>query len=335
MSTNSSPRGPQKKALLIAIPGEIDGSASETGTGVRDKLENWAARGCCTGSRGTDGVLKNPYKDVERMKDCLIRCGYKDGDITVMRSRENSQSPLWPGQENILKCIYELTENAQTGDHLFFHYAGHGMREICPDRTEEEDKKDEYMITEDGIIRDNDLKKHLIGTLRSGVTLTAVMDSCHSGTILDLPHWHCNETENTLSVVTEDGVAGKLNKYWKTTCDNGKLCELRASQPDDGPTIICISSAKDHQRAWETEGNSMSQILIAILEEDPKPKLEDLLVSLRRGVKDLYEDVWDKHKQYARDNGEEPTTIANFVQETMISSRVPFLLNTREGVWDP
>ncbi|KAF8988915.1 caspase domain-containing protein [Cyathus striatus] len=342
MSTN------QKKALLIAIPsgsasargrsGEIDGSASETNTGDRDDfLEVWAAHGCYIDSRGEgDGALHNPDIDVDRMKDWLIRsCDYEEENITVMGSKENPESSLWPNKENILKCIKELTESAQAGDHLFFHYAGHGEQKTSQDITEEEDKKDEFMIAEDGPIRDNDLKKHLIDTLGDGITLTAVMDSCNSGTILDLPHTHCNETLKTQSAIAEDGDLAKLNKYWKTTCDNGRLCKSQVSKPNYGPTIICISAAKDHQRAWEAEGESMSQHLINILEENPNPKLEDLLFDLRGAVRGLYENVWNEYNQYAMDRGQEPAPIAKFVQETTISSRAPYALNIGEGVWDP
>ncbi|KAF8998770.1 caspase domain-containing protein [Cyathus striatus] len=342
MSTN------QKKALLIAIPsggasargrsGEIDGSSSETDTGDRDDfLEVWAAHGCYIDSR-----------DVDRMKDWLIRsCNYKEENITVMGSKENPESPLWPNKENILKCIKELTESAQAGDHLFFHYAGHGEQDRSQDITEEEDKKDEYMIAEDGPIKDNVLKEHLIDTLGYGIMLTAVMDSCNSGTILDLPHTHCNETLKTQSAIAEDGDLAKLNKYWKTTCDNGRLCKSQVSEPNYGPTIICISAAKDHQRAWEAEGESMSQVLhlpyvanvtsdiYKCLEENPNPKLEDLLFDLRGAVRGLYENVWNEYNQYAMDRGQEPAPIAKFVQETTISSRAPYALNIGEGVWDP
>lgn len=38
------------------------------------------------------------------------------------------------------------------------------------------------------VFRDDDLFKILVGPMRSGVTLTALMDCCHSGTILDLPY---------------------------------------------------------------------------------------------------------------------------------------------------
>ena len=54
-----------------------------------------------------------------------------------------------------------------------------------------EDGYDETLVPLDyasaGQIRDDDIFKTLIGPLAKGVTLTSVMDCCHSGTVLDLP----------------------------------------------------------------------------------------------------------------------------------------------------
>ena len=38
-----------------------------------------------------------------------------------------------------------------------------------------------------GVLRDDDVLKTLIAPMQRGVTLTCIMDCCHSGTILDLP----------------------------------------------------------------------------------------------------------------------------------------------------
>jgi hypothetical protein len=41
-------------------------------------------------------------------------------------------------------------------------------------------------------IIDNELKNILVDPLPVGCTLLAILDTCHSGTMLDLPHYHCN-----------------------------------------------------------------------------------------------------------------------------------------------
>ena len=37
-----------------------------------------------------------------------------------------------------------------------------------------------------------ELRAKLVDRLPEGVCLTAIIDSCHSGTLLDLDHYHCN-----------------------------------------------------------------------------------------------------------------------------------------------
>jgi len=54
------------------------------------------------------------------------------------------------------------------------------------------DGYDETLIPVDyqraGQIRDDDVFSTLVGPMRRGVTLTCIMDCCHSGSILDLPY---------------------------------------------------------------------------------------------------------------------------------------------------
>lgn len=43
------------------------------------------------------------------------------------------------------------------------------------------------------MILDNKLRKMLVDPLPVGASLTAIFDSCHSGTMLDLDHYLCNK----------------------------------------------------------------------------------------------------------------------------------------------
>jgi hypothetical protein len=73
--------------------------------------------------------------------------------------------------------------------------SGHSDQQPSDDEIEvEEDGQDEVIITCDlGRIIDNELKYILVDDLPVGCSLTAIFDTCHSGTMLDLPHYHCND----------------------------------------------------------------------------------------------------------------------------------------------
>lgn len=73
---------------------------------------------------------------------------------------------------------------------------------------DESDGYDETIIPVDygtyGQIRDDVLYKKLIGSMRSGVNLTCVMDCCHSGTVLDLPYKYVANGSSTQMTLDED-----------------------------------------------------------------------------------------------------------------------------------
>ena len=48
--------------------------------------------------------------------------------------------------------------------------------------------------TERRMIIDNELRRLLVDALPVGAHLTAIFDSCHSGTMLDLDHYLCKTT---------------------------------------------------------------------------------------------------------------------------------------------
>merc|ERR1712217_292158 len=83
-----------------------------------------------------------------------------------------------------------LVQGAAPGDALFFHYSGHGGQEADPTMMEE-DGMNETLIPVDyqqaGQIIDDVVHQMLVKPLPAGVRLTAIFDSCHSGTVMDLP----------------------------------------------------------------------------------------------------------------------------------------------------
>ena len=69
----------------------------------------------------------------------------------------------------------------------FLLWLGHGGR-LPDDDGDEDDGYDETLIPVDfqraGQIRDDDILKNLVRPLQGGVTMTCLMDCCHSGTYL-------------------------------------------------------------------------------------------------------------------------------------------------------
>lgn len=87
--------------------------------------------------------------------------------------------------------MHWLIEDCKPGDSLVFFFAGHGTQEEDLDG-DEIDGKDETICPSDfrihGKIVDDEINRTIVRPLPSGVTLHAIVDSCHSGTVLDLPY---------------------------------------------------------------------------------------------------------------------------------------------------
>jgi len=90
---------------------------------------------------------------------------------------------------------------------------GHGGK-LRDDDGDEKDGYDETLVPLDyetaGQIRDDDLYKMLIGSLKEGVFATFIMDCCHSGSVLDLPFTFVADGESNEMSMGQDFDFGPL-----------------------------------------------------------------------------------------------------------------------------
>lgn len=143
------------------------------------------------------GQLSGCHNDVEKMKRFVTKQGFDPANMKVlMDDGKHTQ----PNKAEMLAAFKWLVQGAQAGDSLFLHYSGHGGQ-LPDDNGDEKDGYDETLVPLDyqraGQIRDDDLLKELILPLPDGVLMTAVMDCCHSGSVLDLPYEFTASEGNT------------------------------------------------------------------------------------------------------------------------------------------
>ncbi|KAF7304043.1 Metacaspase pca1 [Mycena indigotica] len=161
------PRPPRKRALLIGIQADL-------GPGYPR--------------------LRAAHSDVHKTRSLLLDCyGYAPADITVLLD-DGVVGHVQPLAVNVLAAIDYLVKDVRAGDRLFFYYSGHSTQEPNDTRTEE-DGMDEFIVPLDGLdhkIKDDDLHRSLVAPLPAGSHLVALLDTCHSGSLLDLTHFRCN-----------------------------------------------------------------------------------------------------------------------------------------------
>lgn len=121
--------------------------------------------GCVNDVKNLSGALKTYY-------------GFADKDITTLTDLKATKKAMQA-------AIQKLIVGGKKGDTLLLHYSGHGSN-VPDDNGDEADHRDEILCPTDldwkDTLRDDWLRK-TFNRLRKGVSLTVIMDCCHSGTI--------------------------------------------------------------------------------------------------------------------------------------------------------
>ena len=122
--------------------------------------------------------LRGCVNDVKNLEQALTTYyGFSAQDIT-------SLTDLQATKKAMQAAIQKLVTGGKKGDVLLLHYSGHGSN-VPDDNGDEADHRDEILcptnLDWEDPLRDDWLRKTL-NKLRSGVSLTVIMDCCHSGT---------------------------------------------------------------------------------------------------------------------------------------------------------
>jgi hypothetical protein len=140
---------------------------------------------------GTQNELKGCVNDVYKIRGLLVsRFDYRHENIKLLLDNEATRA-------NILDEFTNLVQNAQEGDHICFTFSGHGYFQSDLYNPDENDGKDEVIVSVDNLaIVDDEFKEILQKRLKNKVTMFAMFDSCHSGSILDLRYQYFHDNEN-------------------------------------------------------------------------------------------------------------------------------------------
>jgi hypothetical protein len=271
----------------------------------------------CTGRRkalliginyfGQKGQLRGCINDVRNMSAYLNEnFGYQRNDMVILT--DDQQNPMsQPTKQNILRAMHWLVKDARPDDSLFFHYSGHGGQTKDLDG-DEEDGYDEVIYPVDfrqvGHIVDDEMHRIMVMPLQPGVRLTAIFDSCHSGTALDLPYVYSTQGvlkepnlakeagQGLLGVISSysqgdlGGVASNLMGFFKkaTTGDDAynKTMATKTSRAD----VVMWSGSKDDQTSADANiaaqaTGAMSWAFITAMKKNPQQSYVQLLNSIR------------------------------------------------------
>ncbi|KAK6156842.1 hypothetical protein DH2020_011090 [Rehmannia glutinosa] len=256
--------------------------------------------------KGHSKSLKGSINDVLYMKKLLLeRFGFPGSSILVLTEEEDISH--LPTKKNIRAAMRWLVQGCQPGDSMVFHYSGHGSQ--VRDRDGDElDGYDESLLPVDyeteGRIIDDEINATIVRPLPKGVKLHSIIDTCFSGTFLDLPN---------VCRINRDG-------FYKWEDHRSHA----AYKGTSGGNAISISACDDHQNSGDTTAftgaavGAFTYSLVQTLKEIPKLTYGQLLNVMRKKI--------DAARQEVGLNSNEP----HKSQEPQLSSSDKFEVYTRE-----
>ncbi|GME71483.1 unnamed protein product [Ambrosiozyma monospora] len=257
---------------------------------------------------GTSNALRGCINDVHNVYNFLLKNGYSADNI-VMLTDDQKESVKVPLRANILRGMQWLVKDARPGDSLFFHYSGHGGQEKDDDN-DEDDGMDDCIYPVDfqqsGSIIDDVMNDYMVQPLQEGVRLTAIFDSCHSGTALDLPYtyraqdgglkeynvWKESKGDainlvkgyatNNVGLMVSSA-ANVFKRFQTSNSGDKEKIKKENSSPAD---VIMFSGCKDDQTSADANEagkftGALSWAFLQVLNQDPTQTYLTLLQNIR------------------------------------------------------
>ncbi|ODQ64054.1 hypothetical protein NADFUDRAFT_67409 [Nadsonia fulvescens var. elongata DSM 6958] len=260
---------------------------------------------------GSANALRGCINDVQNISNFLKQCyGYSPDDMVILTD-DQANPRSQPTKANILSAMQWLVANARPNDSLFFHFSGHGGQTKDYDG-DEDDGYDETIYPVDfrtaGQIVDDQMHDIMVRSLPPGCRLTALFDSCHSGTVLDLQFAYSTKgvlKENSKLKGTGMGLMSAVSSYSsgdiggvlssltgvvkQTVGPGGGVRQSKVSTSD----VISISGCKDSQTsadAYEagTATGAMSYAFISVLSNQREQSYLSLLQNMRNALYGKY-----------------------------------------------
>ncbi|RGP66556.1 putative caspase [Fusarium sporotrichioides] len=231
------------------------------------------------------GQLRGCINDVRNMTAYLSEhFGYKREDMVILTDdQQNAMSQ--PTKQNILRAMHWLDLDGDEDD---------GYDEVI------------YPVDfrQNGHIVDDEMHRIMVRPLQAGVRLTAIFDSCHSGTALDLPYIYSTQGilkepnlakeagQGLLSVISSysqgdlGGVASNIFGFIKKAA-NGDEARERTMRTKTSPAdVVMWSGSKDDQTSADATiasqaTGAMSWAFVSALKKSPQQSYVQLLNSIR------------------------------------------------------
>ena len=183
-----TPRKPKQYYILIGINHYMVGPKKKSEDGREWKYGH--LHGCVRDINAVEFYLKHKLEvDPDNIFKLLAEHEDMNTNPNWKKAGPAGNPEKWPTHNNITALLKKVTNLAQEGDLIYIHYAGHGGRTqptAFPGIKIGIDQSDESLVPCDihtpggKYILDLELASYLNTIVKKGITLTVILDSCHS-----------------------------------------------------------------------------------------------------------------------------------------------------------
>ncbi len=193
----------------------------------------------CNYTNTPDNLRWGCIDDIENIQKLLVNVyGYSPNNIIVLRD-DNTDPTKTPTKANILNELETLVSKSAINTEIWFHYSGHGSQArfnsngiIKENGTIEDVIVPIDVIEPDGTIVSNNLISadtiHIyLKQISSKCRALFLFDSCHSGTLCELPYtFLCNPTNGLVKPLTSStNTLACSNIYMMSGCQDNQTSE--------------------------------------------------------------------------------------------------------------
>ncbi|KAI9259410.1 caspase domain-containing protein [Phascolomyces articulosus] len=262
--------------------------------------------------------LKGCINDVNNLKSFLMQLyNFRAEDMVILTDDQADQRFI-PTRANMIAGMEWLVRDARPNDSFFFHFSGHGGR-VKDTNGDEDDGWDETIYPVDhqrypgksGQIVDDVMHDIMVRRLPPGARLTAIFDSCHSGTALDLPYVYSTSGALKEANIFKDAGSSLMNAGMSYASGNiggaissvmsignkllsGKSVDDRVKQfKSSAADVVMFSGCKDEQTSADAfeagrSTGAMSHAFTTALRSNPRQSYLQLLNSVRTILREKY-----------------------------------------------
>ncbi|KAL0140155.1 caspase domain-containing protein [Mucor lusitanicus] len=254
----------------------------------------------------------NPGPDPGRGKKRALLIGINYTGTSNELNDDREEEKFRPTRSNIIAAMQWLVNDAEPDD------SGHGGR-VHDVHSDEDDSFDETIYPLDfqefegdsGQLKDDDMHDLLVKPLPPKCRLTCIFDSCHSGTVLDLPFVYSTRGEikeqNLFKHAGQgifsagiayargdkDGALSSIMSLGKQLMEARNVSDQARRKNTSQADVIMFSGCKDDQTSADANEagkatGAMSYAFTTTLRKNPNQSYQELLNSVRDILRDKY-----------------------------------------------